>query len=152
MLVSTLMTGFIRFVVTFEGCVRAPWPQPHRDSGLDTSVLWENKRMAQIDRVLDDLATIADIEGTPVSGYGAVTGVAACIGTSRTPCGYAGPFPLMGASSPTFKSYTASGTLATADNATQALQLQLTVTGGAGNLSALTGGVIKTRICAVVGQ
>jgi hypothetical protein len=99
-----------------------------------------------------DVRTVRIIEDTTVTAGGTVTGVAACIGTSGTPCGYAGPFALMGTSNPTFKSYTASGSLAATDNGTQALQLQLSVTGGSGNLSALTGGVVKTRVCAVVGQ
>jgi hypothetical protein len=99
-----------------------------------------------------DVRTARIIEDTLVTAGGTVTGVAACIGTSGTPCGYAGPFALMGASNPGFKSYTASGSLAATDNGTQALQLQLSVTGGSGNLSALTGGVVKTRVCAVVGQ
>ena len=99
-----------------------------------------------------DVRTTRIIEARTVTAGATVTGVAACIGTSGAPCGYAGPFPLMGASHPAFRSYTASGSLAATENGTQALQLQLTVTGGAGNLSALTGGVIKTRVCAVIGQ
>jgi hypothetical protein len=99
-----------------------------------------------------DVRTTRIIEDTIVTAGGTVTGVAACIGTSGTPCGYAGPFPLMGTSNPGFKSYVASGSLSATDNGTQVLQLQLSVTGGSGNLSALTGGVVKTRVCAVVGQ
>jgi hypothetical protein len=99
-----------------------------------------------------EVRTARIIEARTVTAGANVTGVAACIGTSGTPCGYAGPFPLMGASRPAFRSYTASGSLAATDNGTQALQLQLTVTGGSGNLSALTGGVVKTRVCAVIGQ
>jgi hypothetical protein len=99
-----------------------------------------------------DVRTTRIIEVRTVTAGATVTGVAACVGTSGAPCGYAGPFPLMGASRPAFKSYTASGSLAATDNGAQALQLQLTVTGGSGNLSALTGGVIKTRVCAVIAQ
>ncbi len=78
-----------------------------------------------------------------------ITAASACVGTSGTPCGYAGAFPLMGVSIPNFRQYPSSGSISITSNADQVLQLQLTVTGGSGNLSAFTGGVVKTRVCTV---
>ncbi len=89
------------------------------------------------------------IEDQVVTVPPTIQGVAACVGTVGTPCGYAGAFPLMGVSVPNFRQYPSSGSIAITSNADQQLQLQLSVTGGAGNLADLTGGVVKTRVCIV---
>jgi hypothetical protein len=91
-------------------------------------------------------------ESTTITAGGTVTAVYATIGNLANPTGYFPSFPLMGASSPAFKETAGGSTLATADNATQDVYLQLAVNGGPGNLAILTAGVVKVRSCGVVGQ
>jgi hypothetical protein len=98
-----------------------------------------------------DIRSVRVMEDTIVTAGGTVTGVAVSVGTSGSPSGYAGPMPLM-VSSGHLQSWVGSGTVSATDSGTQALQVQLAVTGGSGNLSALTGGVIKIRTCMMVGQ
>lgn len=90
---------------------------------------------------------------TVTSGASTVTALAACIGTTGTPCGYVTAFPLMGASSPAFREVSGGTTLAPAADGTQDVYLQLSVTNtNPGNLDKLTGGSVTARICGVVLQ
>jgi hypothetical protein len=90
---------------------------------------------------------------TVTSGAATVTAVAACIGSTGTPCGYLTAFPLMGASSPAFREVSSGTTLAPTADGTQDVYLQLAVTNtNPGNLSNLTGGSVTIRICGVVLQ
>jgi hypothetical protein len=100
---------------------------------------------------IEETSTLT-VSGT--TGGAAVTALAACIGTTGTPCGYKSSFPLMAASSPAFAETGGGISLATTAAGTQDVYLQLvnTSVNPAGYLSNLTGGSITTRICGVTLQ
>lgn len=89
---------------------------------------------------------------TVTSGAGTVTQVAASVGTTTAPDAYtSGSFPLMGASSPTFREFVGSGTQAATYAGTQAIYLQLAVyNANPGNLTNLTAGSVEVAFCGVI--